>query len=103
MRAIETAEPIAEAQGRTIEVREDLAEGADPDAARELLMSVASENPVVVGHGDLIPRLLGRFLADGMEASDIDVCQKGSMWTVELEGGRAVRATYQPPLSTAKL
>ncbi len=103
LRCVQTAEPIAQSRGSAVEVNDDLTEGADPDHAMELLMALAGSNPAMVGHGDLIPRLLGRFMAAGMQASGLDRCQKGSLWIVELDGDRPLRATYEPPLSAAKI
>ncbi len=103
LRCVQTAQPIAAAQGLAVEERTELTEGADPDRAMDLMMPMASTNPVVVGHGDLIPRLLGRFTAAGMHATRLDQCQKGSLWIVEIDGGRPLRATYEPPRSAAKL
>lgn len=101
-RCVETAQPIGAALGLPVQVREELAEGADPDVALALLQGVVSTNPAVVGHGDLIPRLVRRLAAQGMRTSaDLDACQKGSLWVIELDGALPVRAAYEAPAPVA--
>jgi phosphohistidine phosphatase SixA len=96
-RCVQTAEPLAEAAGVAIQRCDELAEGADPDVAVDLVLAGGERGVAIVGHGDLIPRVLGRLVAMGMDAADPSRCQKGSLWVIEVEGGRPVRARYEPP------
>lgn len=103
LRCVQTAQPIADSHGHEVETHRELSEGADPDQVLGEVFELASANPVIVGHGDLIPRLLARLVANGMKASHPDRCQKGSLWVIEIDDGRPLRATYEAPLAVAKL
>jgi hypothetical protein len=60
-------------------------------------MELAPKNPVVCSHGDLIPKMIRRLAADGMKTKDPNLSQKGSLWVISVEKGRAVKARYHPP------
>jgi hypothetical protein len=48
---------------------------------------------VLCSHGNVIPALLDRLRRRGVElVADEWSCHKGSIWTIELEGGTAARA-----------
>jgi 8-oxo-dGTP diphosphatase len=96
-RCIETVVPIAERAGTKIRTRKELQEGADPDDAVALLLELASTTPVICSHGDLIPKMIRRLVANGMKTKDPNISQKGSLWVIELEEGRPVKARYHPP------
>jgi 8-oxo-dGTP diphosphatase len=96
-RCRETAAPIAEDHRLEVRTADELREGADVDAALALLAHQASHEPVLVGHGDLIPRLLHRLSAAGMRTSEPHVSQKGSMWVLEHQGTTVTKGRYVPP------
>jgi 8-oxo-dGTP diphosphatase len=96
-RCVETVEPLAKVLGAEVDIRKEFSEGADPDEAISLLMELAPKNPVVCSHGDLIPKMIRRLAADGMKIKDPNLSQKGSLWVISVEKGRAVKAKYHPP------
>jgi len=96
-RCIETVEPLAKRIGTAVDVRKELLEGADPDDATALLLELAPRNPVVCSHGDLIPKVIRRLAAAGMKTKDANISQKGSLWVITVEKGRATKARYHPP------
>ncbi len=65
VRCVQTVEPLAEAAGLRVELDERLAEGADVDAAFDLLLELDAVHGVVCTHGDLIPLLLRRLVVHG--------------------------------------
>lgn len=96
-RCIETVEPLAVVTGSEVEQSTALLEGADPDEAVELLLKLATSDGVLVSHGDLIPKILRRLIAEGMRTDDPAISQKGSVWVIEVDSGRPVRGRYHPP------
>lgn len=98
-RCVQTAEPVAAASGAPVETCDELVEGADPDVAVELVLAGGGRGVAIVGHGDLIPRVLRRLVAMGMDAAEPDRCQKGSLWVIEVDEGRPRRARYESPSS----
>jgi phosphohistidine phosphatase SixA len=96
-RCVETVEPIASMVGTKIDVRKAFAEGADPDEAVLLLLELASVDPVVCSHGDLIPKMIRRLVGDGMKTKDANISQKGSLWLIDVHKGRPVKGKYYPP------
>ena len=96
-RCIETVEPLAEHIGAEIDIRKEFLEGADPDEAVTSLLKLAPRNPVACSHGDLIPKMIRRLVGAGMKTKDPNISQKGSLWVIEVEKGRPVKARYYPP------
>lgn len=96
-RCVETLEPLAEKLATGIDIHKEFLEGADPDDALTLLMELAPRNPVVCSHGDLIPKMIRRLVGQGMKTKDANISQKGSLWVLEIDKGRAVKARYYPP------
>ncbi len=99
-RCIQTVEPLADALGLEVELDKRLAEGAPVRTALDVLLGAGTDH-VLCAHGDLIPGLMHRLVTQGMRATSPDRCQKGSVWEIELEGGRAVKARYRPPTRPA--
>jgi 8-oxo-dGTP diphosphatase len=96
-RCVETVESIAADSGLEVETRRELHEGADADQAIELIKRFAADNPVVSSHGDLLPKILRRFTAEGMKSKDPNLSQKGSLWVIEMDGDRPAKGKYYPP------
>jgi 8-oxo-(d)GTP phosphatase len=74
VRCVQTVEPLAQARGLEIEPTETLADGADPEPARELL-AATGEPLVACVHGDFVEALL-----EGK-------AKKGSTTVLDFEGG----------------
>jgi 8-oxo-dGTP diphosphatase len=73
VRCVETIEPLARAAGLTIELRDELAEGASAVAARRLIEEVAGQETALCSHGDVIGELIGHDRRAG----------KGSVWLLD--------------------
>jgi broad specificity phosphatase PhoE len=97
LRCVQTVEPAAERFGLAVEPDDRLGEAADLDAALELLLSLDTDDGVACSHGNLIPLLLDQLVGLGMAVDGPLLHQKGSVWTIETDGGRPVRASYTPP------
>jgi 8-oxo-dGTP diphosphatase len=96
-RCTETVEPLARALDCKVDRRDEFLEGADPATAIVLLLEMAPRNPVICSHGDLIPKMIRRLVADGMKTKDPNISQKGSLWLIEVDDGRPVKGKYYPP------
>lgn len=73
VRCVETIEPLALAAGLTIELREELAEGASGVAARGLIDEIGGEEAALCTHGDVIAELIGHRRR----------AKKGSVWMLD--------------------
>lgn len=96
-RCIQTVEPLAEAIGAKVIEHDALAEGPDIDAAYALADELVGHNAVLCSHGDVIPAVINRMMWAGLTLDSRFYCSKGSIWEVELDGGRFTTATYVPP------
>ena len=103
VRCVQTVEGIASAAGLTVAVEAFLGEGCDAGKAALRLVEQAAAlegDLVACSHGDLIPRAVGLLATDGMRLDGDEgpaMCKKGSMWAIEVGGGRAVTGRYVPP------
>lgn len=97
VRCLQTVEPIATEAGVEVVPDERLAEGADPEAALALLLSLDGHHGVACSHGDLIPVLLRRLVELGMTADGPLLDQKGSVWTIHTRDGKPTKGRYTPP------
>jgi phosphohistidine phosphatase SixA len=95
-RCIETVEPLAVDLGLEVEIDKRLAEGSDPGDVVELVLKGAGSQ-ALCAHGDLIPDVVAALVAAGMKAPNASRCQKGSVWEIDVDLGRAVRGRYRPP------
>jgi 8-oxo-dGTP diphosphatase len=94
VRCVETVVPIAAARGLEVEQRDELAEGASHDAVA-LVRSLAGHTAVLCSHGDVIPRVLEHLVVhDGIDLGPDPRWAKGSVWVLEDDGQRVVKAFY---------
>ncbi len=91
LRCVQTVDPLAAAAALPVETLDVLAEGAG-HLALELLRAGGSQTLVACSHGDVIPDLLDRLVAEDGVTLDSDRCAKGSVWVLEGHTGR-----YLPP------
>ena len=96
-RCVQTVEPLAEAIGAKVIEHDALAEGPDIDAAYGLADEMVGYNAVLCSHGDVIPAVINRMMWAGLTLDSRFYCSKGSIWEVELDGGRFTTGTYVPP------
>lgn len=103
LRCTQTVAGIATLAGLEVVVEPFLAEGCDAGKAALRLVEQATQlkgDLVACSHGDLIPRAVSLLATDGMRLGGPDgpaMCKKGSMWVIEINGGRAVTGRYEPP------
>ena len=96
-RCVETVTPLAEALRVKVEEDDSLAEGTGL-AALALVRSVANEKIALCTHGDVIPEILVALAdEDHLDLGPRPRQAKGSVWVLEAEGGRFVKAAYLPP------
>jgi 8-oxo-dGTP diphosphatase len=96
-RCTETVVPLARRLDRSIDERKEFFEGADADDATALLVKLASRDPVICSHGDLIPKVIRRLVGSGMKTKDPNISQKGSLWVIDFDGDQPVKGKYYPP------
>ena len=97
VRCMQTMEPLAVKFDLIVEPSDLIAEGALIDDAYQLLLELESKDGVLCSHGDVIPHLLRRLVADGMDTDGPLIDQKGSTWVIEFQNGRPFHGRYVPP------
>jgi 8-oxo-dGTP diphosphatase len=96
-RCVQTVGPLASALDLKVEEDNALAEGAGL-AALALVRSVANEKIALCTHGDVIPEILVALAdEDHLDLGPRPRQAKGSVWVLEAEGSRFVKAAYLPP------
>lgn len=96
-RCVQSVEPLADAIGAKVIEHDALAEGPDIDAAYSLADELVGYNAVLCSHGDVIPAVINRMMWAGLTLDSRFYCSKGSIWEVDIEGGRFTTGTYVPP------
>ena len=96
-RCVQSVEPLARAIGAKVVEHDALAEGPDIDGAYALVDELVGHNAVLCSHGDVIPAVINRMMWAGLNLESRFYCSKGSIWEVDLEGGRFTNARYVPP------
>jgi 8-oxo-dGTP diphosphatase len=97
IRCIQTVEPLARAFDLKIEESAALAEGS-AQPALELVRQLAHDKAALCTHGDVIPEILVPLAdEDHLDLGSRPHQAKGSVWVLEAEGGRFVKAVYLPP------
>ncbi len=100
VRCRQTVAPLAESVGLEVTDSDRLAEGARDKETLEWFLTMGGKHIVACSHGDVIPGVIRRLDAMGVplySPSGVFDAKKGSIWTLALEGGRVVSATYTPP------
>ena len=95
VRCRQTLDPLAAHLGLPIDEAPELLEGSSVAGARALLDSVAGADVALCSHGDVIPDVVNRLIAEGMDANGRDT-KKGSTWVLTHDGRRFVRGRYLP-------
>ena len=97
VRCVETVNPLAASRNLHVDVHVDLAEGSTYEAVA-LVRSLVGTAAVLCSHGDVIPRVLEHFVVhDGIDLGHDPRWAKGSVWVLDDDGERFVRARYVPP------
>jgi len=98
-RCVQTVEPLAKHLGVDVTTDDRLAEGSDITSSWGLLESIASADgdTVLCSHGDVIPDLVRRLQARGMQIPGKSGCAKGSAWVLQhWDGERFATGLYTP-------
>lgn len=99
LRCVQTVEPLSSRIGVRVELADELAEGSGA-AALDLVRAVANEKVALCTHGDVIPEILvGLADDDGLDLGPSPRQAKGSVWLLEANCDRFVRARYLAPVS----
>jgi 8-oxo-(d)GTP phosphatase len=97
VRCVQTVAPLAKALNVKVEEAEDLSEGAGLSALA-LVRNVACEKIALCTHGDVIPDILVALAdEDHLDLGSRPRQAKGSVWVLEADGSRFVKAIYLPP------
>ena len=97
LRCRQTLEPIAARRGLPVRIDPRLGAGRSAGGALALLEELDGGNAVLCSHGDVIPRVIERLCAEGLQLERELACDKGSVWIVEGRPGGRVRARYVAP------
>ncbi|MCX6509754.1 MAG: phosphoglycerate mutase family protein [Actinobacteria bacterium] len=97
VRCMQTVQPLGTKFDVAVETSDAFAEGADVEIAYRLLLELAGDDGVACSHGDVIPHLLRRLVADGMDTDSPPIDQKGSTWIIEMRNGSPFHGRYVPP------
>jgi len=97
VRCMQTVQPLATKFDIAVETSDEFGEGADDEIAYRLLLELNDHDGVACSHGDVIPHLLRRLVADGMDTDGPLIDQKGSTWIIEMRNGRPFHGRYVPP------
>lgn len=96
-RCVQTLEPLAARLGQGVDERRELREGADPGKVIRLMEELASSNPAMCGHGDVIPQVVQLLERRGMQVDGPVGNNKASWWVLEHDGDCFTRAHWNPP------
>jgi 8-oxo-dGTP diphosphatase len=95
-RCIETVAPLAARLGTTPEAVDWLAEGTPPETVVARIPHLVP-GTVLCSHGDVIGGVVGYLASSGVPLDGEAVWPKGSIWRLEVAGGRIRAAAYLPP------
>jgi 8-oxo-(d)GTP phosphatase len=96
VRCVQTVEPIAARRGLAVETADELAEGADVEAATGFVGSLNARPTLLCGHGGEIEGVIEAFRSSGANLEGIGGLAKGSVWVLERRDGDVVSARYLP-------
>jgi 8-oxo-(d)GTP phosphatase len=96
-RCVQSVKPLSKLIKAPIETSPLLAEEPDIDAAYTFVDGLVGTDTVISTHGDVIPALINRMMWAGLSLESRFYCSKGSIWVVEVDGGKFTTARYIPP------
>jgi len=96
-RCVQSVKPLSKLIKAPIETSTLLGEEPDIDAAYTFVDGLVGTDTVVSTHGDVIPALINRMMWAGLSLESRFYCSKGSIWVVEVDGGKFTTARYIPP------
>ena len=96
-RCVQSVKPLSKLIKAPIETSPLLAEEPDLDATYTFVDGLVGTDTVISTHGDVIPALINRMMWAGLSLESRFYCSKGSIWVVEVDGGKFTTARYIPP------
>ncbi len=98
LRCVQTLEPLAQARGLSIDVRDELAEGQPWEyLAKVILEAEAEGSTAICVHGDVFRGLMNDLFERGIVRRVDRSFGKGATWVLEVRDGAVVSARYRPP------
>lgn len=97
VRCLQTVAPLATSLGIGVTEDDRLGQGDDGADAGTVVDELTAVDAVICTHGEVMPTILEKLIADGMEPDQELEWAKGSTWVVERVDGRWGRARYVPP------
>jgi broad specificity phosphatase PhoE len=97
VRCSQTVQPLAAARRLPVRVEEFLVVGAENDEVLARLFESEPDEVLWCTHGEVIGDLLGSLRRKGAPIGERAVWPKGSVWLLEVAGGRVRGARYLPP------
>ena len=95
VRCVQTVQPLADKRSLRIDLHPALGEEASTEQTWQLVTELITldGDTVACSHGNIIPPLLDRLHRRGVEVvAEEWSCHKGSIWTLDVEGGEILRA-----------
>ena len=96
VRCRQSVEPLAKRLDLSVDVADELAEGASLDGALRLVEKVSHHDAVLCTHGDVVLLLLTHAKAHGVKTGKLRM-EKGSVWALDTRAGTITKAGYLPP------
>jgi broad specificity phosphatase PhoE len=96
-RCRQTVQPLAADCGFAVDLDQRLAVGAADEAALALVFDPATDGAVLCSHGEVIGHLLDALRVHGARIGPHAPCRKGSVWLLDITGGRVRHVRYLPP------
>jgi 8-oxo-dGTP diphosphatase len=97
LRCVQTLEPLAEALGISIELRDQLAEGRPWEYLEKLILEAEGEGPTAACvHGDVFRGLMSDLFERRIARRSNQSFRKGATWVVEVRDGAIVSARHVP-------
>jgi 8-oxo-dGTP diphosphatase len=97
IRCVQSVEPLARKRALSVEVVDELTEGAPVEESLTLFEKFSSEEVALCSHGDVIGNLLDHARERGVEIGDDVKFEKGSTWVFEFEQHELAAARYLAP------
>jgi 8-oxo-dGTP diphosphatase len=97
LRCVQTLEPLAEARGLAIDLRDELAECRPWEYVEKLILEAEADGPTAMCvHGDVFRDLMGELFERGIGRRTAQGFRKGATWVLEVRDGAIVSARHVP-------
>jgi 8-oxo-dGTP diphosphatase len=96
LRCRQTVAGLGKTLGIKVTEEEALEESSPPEKLVKRLRSLSGESIVMCSHGDVISGTVGMLAAEGVDLDGPREWKKGSIWVLEVNGGRVKAGRYLP-------